>query len=110
MQIIVRPGVLAKRSQPDSATLALAKAGRHQTILTNLSATVFYVAMGPGASDGTAGAGGTFDFILKAAGEIGDTVVIDNYTGVITCDPAPAEGDINVSQLFGSNYRQNETI
>lgn len=103
MFIRTQPGVYAERSQPASATLATAKAGRHQTILTNLTAgTDFFICMGTGANDGVAGVGGTFDFILKA-GE--PAIVIDNYTGIFTCDPVPGAGDINVSELFGSNYR-----
>lgn len=103
MFIRTQPGVFARPTQPAAATLCEAAIGRHQVILTNLSATVFYIRMGDDAADGTEGVGGTFDFILDANPL---AVVLDNYTGVLTCDPIPNAGDINVSELFGSNYRK----
>lgn len=101
MFIRTQPGVYAERSQPSTATLATAKAGRNQLIITNLTGTIFYICMGAGASAGTVGAGGVFDFILKA----NDVAILDNYTGKITCNPTPTAGQLNVSELFGSKYR-----
>lgn len=100
MFIRTQPGVFVKRDQPSGSTLCEAEAGRHQVILTNITVgTDFYILMG---TPPEAPAAGNFDFILKA-GEPG--VVIDNYTGMIQCDPPAGAGEINVSRLFGSKYR-----
>lgn len=105
MFIRTQPAGKTITSQPASATLvpSSGRQGRIQTILTNLTVgTDFYIHLGAGANDGTAGVGGTFTFIL-AAGE--PAVVIDAWTGVISCDPAPTAGQINVAELMGSTYR-----
>lgn len=104
MFIRTQPGGKAVRSQPAVAQIcnATKKQGRNQIILTNLTpGTDFYIALGPGAAAGAAGVGGTWDFIL---GFGKPAVVIDNWTGIVTCDPVPAAGNINVSELLGSTY------
>lgn len=103
MFIRTNPGGAVKVAQPAAATLATAKAGRNSVILTNLTAgTNFYIHLGAGANDGAAGVGGTWTFIL----EFGKPpVVIDQWTGIITCDPAPTAGQINVAEILGSTFQ-----
>lgn len=104
MFIRTQPGAKSVVSQPTTATLCTStkKQGRNQIILTNLTAaTDFYIRLGDDADAGAAGVGGIFDFVL---GFGKPAVVIDNWTGVVTCDPVPAAGEINVSELLGSNY------
>lgn len=104
MFIRTQPGGKAVNSQPAVAQLcdSTKKQGRNQIILTNLTVgTDFFIKLGTGAAAGAAGVGGTWDFIL-AFGK--PAVVIDNWTGKVTCDPPPTAGQINVSELLGSTY------
>lgn len=104
MFVRTQPGGDTIHSQPSSAVLAPGskRQGRNSVILTNLSATTFYVKLGLDADAGTAGVGGDWTFVLAPAPA--PAVVIEGWTKDITCDPAPSAGDINVAEIMGSTY------
>lgn len=102
MFVRTNPGGKVVNIQPASATLLTPKKGRNAFIITNLTAsTKFYIKLGDGASDGVAGVGGNWSFISEGGKP---AIVIDNWTGKVTCDPAPAAGELNIAEIYGSTY------
>lgn len=80
-------------TQPAAATILAANIKRADAIITNVAANTFYIRRGTGASSSV------WDYMLTS---LGQTIIIENYDGIITCSPTPTAGQINVAEGVGN--------
>lgn len=79
----------SKCTQPASSTLLAANLNRQEYVITLLANGPFYIKRGSAASSTN------FDFFLNT---VGQSVIGNNYKGLITVSPTPTVGDLNVAE------------
>lgn len=84
------PYVAASNStQPATATILAANPARVDAIIVYEANGPFYIKRGTGAAANS--------HTWKVT-TLGQTITIENYTGIITCSPTPSAGDLSVSE------------
>lgn len=76
-------------TQPATATILAVNLKRQEYVITLMSGGPFFIKRGAAASSSN------FDFYLST---VGQSVIGNNYKGIITCSPNPTAGQLNVAE------------
>lgn len=94
MKIEIPQVQVSATSQPAIATILATNIKRTDAIITAVADGPWYIRRG---NDTPSSA--NFDYLILKAGQ---TVIIENYKGIITCSPTPSAGQINVAEGTGN--------